>query len=160
MLTLPAVRQDQGGYSAVPDSLLLLLLLSYVRDNHLRFHLSRCRCLCRCRCSRLLRVLSCEKCILPQFVALAVRCRLLSGVRREGGGRLLCMCVVLQVARCKSLSPCFDAAAATACTLHEFYTKINKKRLAQNVANSAGMLTFLRLDLARNLSMILIIFDF
>lgn len=80
-------------------------LLSYVRDNHLRLHLSFALL------SAL--VLSCEKCILPQFVALAVRCRLPArGCEGEVESRgRLCMCVVMQAASCKPLSPCFDATA-------------------------------------------------
>lgn len=65
---------DFAGRAAGPRGLVSLPslpplpLLSYVRDNHLRLHLSFALP------SAL--VLSCEKCILPQFVALAVRCRL------------------------------------------------------------------------------------
>lgn len=67
------------GYSPSLPCHPAILLLSYVRDNHLRLHLSFALL------SAL--VLSCEKCILPQFVALAVRCRLpTKGLR--GGNRV------------------------------------------------------------------------
>lgn len=77
MLTLPAALQDQG-VIPLPFPATLPPLLSYVRDNHLRLHLSFALL------SAL--VLSCEKCILPQFVALAVRCRLPTKGLRGGSG--------------------------------------------------------------------------